>query len=149
RAPLAGRSGLVAVYPGSLVSPTGAALVTISRLDPISVQFAVAETDVPALLKALAAGSAGTAQPGGDDAAAPLTGRLAFVDNAVDAATGTIKAKATFANPQQRLWPGQFARVRLTLRTLAGAVVVPQAAVVQRGTERGVYVVDANRTAQW
>ena len=69
-----------------------------------------------------------------------VDGRLVFVDNAIDATTGTIKAKAQFANAQHQLWPGQFVRVRLTLRTLAGAVVIPQAAVIQRGADHGVYV---------
>jgi RND family efflux transporter MFP subunit len=145
RAPLAGRTGVIAVNPGALVSPTGAALVTISRIDPVNVQFTVPESDVASLLKGLAAGAPVRVMSGADT----LEGRLVFVDNAIDAGTGTIKAKAQFTNAKQLLWPGQFVRVRLTLRTLEGAVVVPQAAVIQRGNDRGVYVVGADRVAQW
>jgi len=170
RAPLAGRAGLVNVHPGALVTPTGTPLVTISRIDPVAVQFTVAEADVGSLLAGLKADSAVRVIPGAD--AAPgnvraaagaeaasaalatarsdaVDGRLVFVDNAIDATTGTIKAKAEFPNAKQALWPGQFVRVRLTLRTLAGAVVIPQAAVVQRGGDRGVYVEGPGHTAQW
>ena len=55
----------------------------------------------------------------------PVTGVVTFVDNAVDAATGTIRLKATFANDEGRLWPGQFANVTLTLATEPDAIVVP------------------------
>jgi RND family efflux transporter MFP subunit len=170
RAPLAGRAGAVNVYPGSLVSPTGTALVTISRIDPIAVQFTVAESEVPALLQGLSAGSPVRAIPGAD--AAPGTvgaaagagaasaaravaradavfGKLVFVDNTIDPGTGTIKAKARFDNADRKLWPGQYVRVHLTLRDLPGAIVIPQAAVIQRGAEHGVYVVDAHGVAQW
>jgi multidrug efflux pump subunit AcrA (membrane-fusion protein) len=77
-----------------------------------------------------------------------LPGRLTFVDNAVDTGTGTIRAKGTLPNGQQQLWPGQYVSVRLTLRTLANALVVPQAAIIQRGPERTVYVVGADDTVQ-
>lgn len=79
---------------------------------------------------------------------AALPGRLSFVDNAVDTATGTIRAKGTLPNGQQQLWPGQYVSVRLTLRTLENALVVPQAAIIQRGSERTVYVVGADDTVQ-
>ncbi len=173
-APLAGRAGAIAVYPGSLVSPTGSVLVTISRIDPVAVSFTVPEGEVAALLKGLGTGSPVRVMPGGDPRTAPgagasapagtgagagtsigasdatpVDGKLVFVDNTIDAATGTIKAKAEFPNASQRLWPGQYVTVHLTLRTLAGAVVIPQAAVIQRGTDHGVYVVGADRTVQW
>jgi RND family efflux transporter MFP subunit len=70
-----------------------------------------------------------------------LSGRLRFVDSAVDAASGTIKVKAQFDNPAGKLWPGAFVNVAMTVRVLQGAVVVPQAAIIQ--SQRGplVYVV--------
>ena len=64
------------------------------------------------------------------------------------ASTGTIKARAEFDNAGQQLWPGQYVRVRLTLRTLKNAVVVPQAALILRGAERTLYVVGPDKTAQ-
>ncbi|HEV6968300.1 efflux RND transporter periplasmic adaptor subunit, partial [Roseateles sp.] len=69
-------------------------------------------------------------------------------DNLVDTATGTIKVKAEFDNKAQALWPGQYVRVRMTLRTLKGATVIPQVAVILRGNERFVYVVAPDDTAQ-
>lgn len=170
RAPLSGRAGAVAVYPGSLVSPTGAALVTISRIDPVAVSFTVAEAEVGSLLKGLGAGASVRVVPGADAApgtvaqaagaeaaaaaraaarADAIEGRLVFVDNAIDPSSGTIKAKAEFPNASQALWPGQYVRVRLQLRTLAQAIVIPQAAVIQRGAERGVYVAGADHVAAW
>ena len=72
------------------------------------------------------------------DQQAPITGTLTFFDNQVDAATGTIALKATFANDDTRLWPGQFVNVTLTLGVEANAVVAPNAAI-QIG-QNGPYV---------
>jgi len=148
RAPISGRAGIVAVYPGSLVqaSATAAPLVNIAQLDPIAISFSVPETQLDALLAATRAGAlAVEALPAG---AAPIQGRVTAVDNLVDTATGTIKVKAEFANPAQALWPGQYLRVRATLRTLKGVTVVPQAALILRGNERSVYVVGPDNTAR-
>ena len=71
-----------------------------------------------------------------------------MIDNAVDTASGTIRLKGELANPKQQLWPGQYVSVRLTLRTLKDATVVPVAALIQRGAERLLYVVDAQGNAQ-
>src|SRR5207237_3440355 len=68
-------------------------------------------------------------------------GMLTFVDNVVDAATDTIKLKATFTNSDHRLWPGQFARVSLRLTTLSGATVVPQQAVQTGPDGQFIFVV--------
>ena len=78
----------------------------------------------------------------------PLQGRVTFVDNAVDTTTGSIRVKASVANPGEQLWPGQYVTVRMTLRTIEGAVVVPQAALIIRGTERSLYVVAPDGTAE-
>ena len=169
RSPLAGRAGAVVVYPGTLVSPAGNPLVTISQIDPIGVNFTVPETQVGSLLKGLTAGEKVTilpadVQPAGTVAAGNAgkranasdaavdklpEGHLSFVDNAIDATTGTIHAKAEVPNPQSALWPGQYVTARLQLRTIAGAVVIPQMSVIQRGDAHGVYVADANNTVAW
>ena len=65
-------------------------------------------------------------------------GRLDFVDNLVDATSGTVKVKALFSNRDQQLWPGAYVNVSLSLQSLPGAVVVPQASIVQ--TARGTVV---------
>jgi len=176
RAPQAGRAGLVNVNPGSLVQPSGAALLTINQIDPIGVSFSVPEAQLGGLLAAAgitapaasglapkvgAASTAGAGKPaelavlltsGGErrrgEPAPSLAGRLTFVDNAVDTTSGTIRAKGTVPNAQQQLWPGQYVSVRLTLRTLKDAVVLPQAAIIQRGAERTVYVVGADDRVQ-
>ena len=78
----------------------------------------------------------------------PIKGRVVFVDNAIDTTTGSIKVKAQAANDKQALWPGQYVTVRMTMRTLADAVVVPQAALIIRGNERSVYVVKPDGTVE-
>lgn len=79
-------------------------------------------------------------------AAEALQGKVIFVDNAVDTTTGSIRVKASVANSAQTLWPGQYVSARMTTRVMAGAVVVPQAALIIRGNERSVYVVKADGT---
>ncbi|MEY4417000.1 MAG: hypothetical protein RIQ53_4293, partial [Pseudomonadota bacterium] len=75
-------------------------------------------------------------------------GVLRFIDSQVDAATGTVKAKALFANADQALWPGAYVPLRLQLRTLERAIVVPQAAIVQGARGASVFVVDAEGRAE-
>ncbi|MFT7722617.1 MAG: efflux RND transporter periplasmic adaptor subunit [Roseateles sp.] len=149
RAPISGRAGIVSVFPGSLVqaSATAAPLVNIAQLDPIAVSFTVPETQLDALLAATRGGALAVEalMPGGAPA---VKGRVTAVDNLVDASTGTIKVKAEFDNRAQALWPGQYLRVRVTLRTLQGVTVLPQAAIIMRGNERSVYVVAPDGTAR-
>jgi membrane fusion protein, multidrug efflux system len=84
-----------------------------------------------------------------DDPSAPeAMGSLAFVDNAVDPSTGTIKLKGTFPNTDRRLWPGQFVRVTLRLTTQANAVVVPNQAIQTGQDGPFLYVVKADSTVE-
>jgi RND family efflux transporter MFP subunit len=76
-----------------------------------------------------------------------LTGKLQFVDNTVDANSGTVKVKAQFDNKSEALWPGAFVTVRLAVRTLKDAIVVPQASVIQGPRGSIVYIVDAQNKA--
>lgn len=168
RAPISGRAGALSVFPGSLVQASASALplVNIAQIDPVGVSFSLAESQLQPLLAATrGAGKTGASSPealqvqiaptggraagkGSADAEAGAKGKLVFVDNLVDSTTGTIKVRAEFDNRQQQLWPGQFVRVRMTLRTLKDAIVIPQAAIIQRGSERSVYIVDADKNAQ-
>jgi RND family efflux transporter MFP subunit len=153
RAPFAGRTGIINVRPGSLVQPgsnsssaSSPALLTITQVDPITVAFTLPEKELPGLQRALAAGpvSAVAAPPAGGS----FTGKIVFVDNAVDTATGTIRVKAEFANPQSHLWPGMFVNVQVSPRTIDKATVVPTQSV-QTGPEgRFVYVVGADGKVQ-
>ena len=105
RSPFAGRTGTIGVRAGSLVQPgtgttPGAVLVTVTQIDPISVAFTLPEKELPGLQAALRAGAV-PVKVTTQDAAEALTGKVTFVDNAVDSATGTIRVKADFANPQR------------------------------------------------
>lgn len=153
RAPISGRVGIVSVYPGSLVqaNATAAPLVNIAQLDPIGITFTVPETQLGSLLAATRAGELDVEAlppPGSPKGAPSIKGRVSAVDNLVDSSTGTIRVKAEFANTARTLWPGQYLRVRVTLRTLQGVTVVPQAAIIMRGNERSVYVVSPDNTAK-
>jgi RND family efflux transporter MFP subunit len=141
-APTSGRAGAINVFAGSLVQPTGNALVTITQLDPIGVAFSLPQRNLSDALATLRAGG-GTVTALLPDSDGALKGKLQFVDNVVDAASGTVRAKAQFTNPGERLWPGAFVTIRLAVQTLKGASVVPQAAIIQSPRGKIVYVVDA------
>lgn len=149
-APITGRTGAISVYPGSLVQPgtstaSSAVLVSITQIDPINVNFTLPERELAELQQAFAKGKVPvTAKL--DLADNPeLKGRLVFIDNAVDIASGTIRLKAEFPNADNRLWPGMFVTVALVPRTLAGVLTVP-AQAVQTGPERKfLYVIGEDR----
>src|SRR5215470_6668701 len=144
RSPITGRTGSVNLKRGNVVksndtTTNAVPLVTITQLRPIYVSFTIPERHLPDIRAALADSErlpAVVTMPSQPDK--PITGTLTFVDNQVDAATGTIPLKATFANDDIRLWPGQFVNVNLTLGIQAHAVVVPSPAI-QIG-QNGPYV---------
>src|SRR5262249_22284900 len=136
--PMAGRTGLLQVHPGNLVRANDTTpIITINKITPVYVSFSVPEGQLPALKRYLAAqGTLPAAAAPPTETEAPSTGRINFIDNAVDATTGTIKVKGTFPNADKRLWPGQFVNVVVTLSADRGAIVVPSPAVQtgQQGT---------------
>ena len=144
RAPFTGRTGTISVRPGSLVQPgaTSPPLVTVTQVDPVAVSFTLPEKELPTLQQALRSGavSVTATAPSGSE---PFKGKVTFVDNAVDTATGTIRVKAEFANPNAQLWPGMYVNVELSPRTLANATTIPAQAVQTGPEERFVYVVEA------
>jgi membrane fusion protein, multidrug efflux system len=138
RSPLTGKVGFRLVDPGNIVhaaDTTG--IVTIVKLQPISVVFTAPEESVPAINKALAAGTVPVTALSSDGLTMLSKGRLALINNAVDQASGTIQMKATFANTDDVLWPGLSVSTRLLIDTLKQVVVVPEDAV-QRGPN-GLY----------
>lgn len=145
-APMSGRAGLIGIHPGALVSPSSPALVTIAQLDPIAVSFSLPQRHLQDVLQALRAGG-GTVQAQLPEVAGTLTGKLAFVDNLVDATSGTVKVKAQFDNRDEKLWPGAFVNVNLVVQTIKGALVVPQASIVQGARGKTVFVVEGNKAA--
>ena len=144
RASGAGRLGAVNVYPGTAVQANQTSLVTITQLDPINVSFNLPQRNLDAVLKGLKSGGAQVSATL-PDAKGDTKGRLQFVDNAVDAATGTIKAKARFDNGDTKLWPGAFVKIALISDTLKDAVVIPTAAVIQSARGSVVYVADNSK----
>ncbi|MES2582042.1 MAG: efflux RND transporter periplasmic adaptor subunit [Pseudomonadota bacterium] len=146
RAPGAGRLGAVNAYPGTSVQANQTALVTITQLDPINVSFNLPQRNLDAVLQGLKSGGAmvSATLP---DAKSDIKGRLQFVDNAVDAATGTIKVKARFDNRDAKLWPGAFVKIALVSHTLKDAVVIPTAAIIQSARGAVVYVADKSKAA--
>lgn len=142
RAPFGGVVGAKLAFPGAVVKTNDTDLAVINRVRPLYVSFAVPERYLPALRAAMA-------RPGGLGAEVTLpgvadqrfAGPVGFLDNAVDSATGTIQMKATLANDQELLAPGQFVNVALTLNVLRDAVVVPVEAVQQGPQGPFVFVV--------
>ncbi|MBX3589327.1 MAG: MdtA/MuxA family multidrug efflux RND transporter periplasmic adaptor subunit [Burkholderiaceae bacterium] len=139
-APFSGRLGLRLVDPGNLVRAGDAnGLVTITQVQPIGVTFSLPEKDLAPVLARYREGKPMTVQALDRDQRAVLaTGRLTTLDNQIDIATGTLKMKAEFANADGALFPNQFVNARLKIDVLAGATVVPNAAI-QRGAP-GTYV---------
>jgi RND family efflux transporter MFP subunit len=128
------------------VQPAGTPLVTITQLDPIAVSFTLPQRNLADALAGLRAGDVAV-QAQLPDGQTPLEGRLQFVDNTVDAASGSVKVKAVFRNDRLLLWPGAYVNVQLRVSTLKDAIAVPQAAIVQGATARTVFVVGADGKA--
>ena len=147
--PIAGRAGNVALREGNLVRASDdAPLVTVVQLRPINVAFALPEKHLAAIRARNAAGPlAVTARERGEEEGQGHRGRLTFVDNTVDRATGTIRLKAEFANDDRGLWPGQFVEVDLALAEQADAVLVPSTAIQVGQQGSFVFVVGDDGTA--
>ena len=146
-APAAGRAGAINVFAGTTVQPGGAALVTITQLDPIGVAFNVPQRNLTDALRSLRAGG-GSVTAVLPESRGSASGKLRFVDNVVDPNSGTVRVKAVFGNRDELLWPGGFVTVRLAVQTLQDATVIPQAAVIQGPRGSIVYVIDAQNRAQ-
>ena len=146
-APISGRTGKRMVDVGNLVRPGEQTLVVINQIRPIQVSFSEPEQNLARIRARMAEGKLPVLAwlPGETE---PETGELAFIDNAVDPTTGTILLKATFPNEKERLWPGQFVDVELTLAEEKDVVVVPSRAVQQGQQGTYVYAVKPDRTVE-
>ncbi len=148
-APIGGRVGLRAVDVGNVIGPGDAnGIVVITQMDPIDVLFSIPQDRVP---EVLARSRDETAMPvtalDRSRSETLATGSFSTLDNLVDTQTGTVRAKARFANTEARLFPNQFVNVRLELRTLQGALVVPVTALRHGSQGDYVYVLnEAERT---
>lgn len=147
-APVTGRVGLRQVDSGNNVS-VGSAIVVITQLKPIDVLFTIPEDNLPPVLKKTHAGDKLSADAYDRAGTTKLaTGSLASLDNQVDTSTGTVKAKAEFANDDEGLFPNQFVNVHLLLDTLHNAIVIPTSALERGSDGLFVYVVQPDHTVQ-
>ena len=149
RSPIDGRTGNMAVKVGNLVKANDVpVLVTINQLTPILVTFVVPEKNLAEIKKHLAVGPLKVEAAIPNDHNGKESGTISFLDNAVDATTGTIKLKGVFANGKRTLWPGQFVDVILTLSIRPNAVVVPTQAVQTGQNGEFIFVVKPDQTVE-
>jgi len=153
KAPIAGRIGAALVKPGNLVAPGDTLLSTLVSVDPVHVVF---EADERTFLRYQASAT----QALSDDAAVPVqvaladeaefkhAGNLDFLDNQLNAATGTVMARAVLSNPDARLVPGLFARVRLQAEGSATALLIHDQAVLTDQDRKYVFVLGEGNAAQ-
>jgi multidrug efflux system membrane fusion protein len=150
RAPIDGRIGSIALKTGNSVRANDAQpLVTIDQLKPIYATFSIPQSYLSQVQDAMHAGPVKvTASIPGVKDTPPYDGVLNFIDNAIDPATNTVPLKATFSNDQERLWPGQFINVVITLRVDPNALVVPTEAVQSGQSGSFVFVVKPDSTVE-
>ena len=149
-APISGRLGAVAVTPGNLVAENGdVALVTITQMQPIRVSFSLPDRDIDALRTALAQYPPAPVRVFvKGEKASRATGNLSFIDSSVDAASGTITAKAEFTNDNLALWPGQYFEVEVELGIQAQASIIPSVALQVGQNGLFVFVITPDNKAE-
>jgi len=148
-APIGGRTGLLQIHKGNLVQANGTIpIVSINRISPVYVTFAVPESMLPQFKKYMAAGTVHVEALAPNDTGKPSIGKIDFIDIAVDALTGTIKIKGTFQNEDRRLTPGQFVNVSVTLTTDPNVTVIPTVAVQSGQQGNYVYIIKADKTVE-
>jgi multidrug efflux system membrane fusion protein len=145
RSPIEGRAGKILIQQGNLVKANDTvSLVVINQIAPIYVSFAVPEQYLGIIRKYMASGKlAVEAVPQASADASAAIGSVAFIDNTVDATTGTVRLRATFPNRDKALWPGQFVTASVTLNEQQNAIVVPSQAVQTGPKGQFVYVIKA------
>jgi multidrug efflux system membrane fusion protein len=147
-APFDGVTGAPLVYPGAQISADSTDIVVLNQVEPVRVAFNIPEDTLPAVRDALARGDVPVQVTVSGDHGAPLAGTLQFVDNAVDASTGTIVLKARFDNADYRLTPGQFVQVSLPTTRLVNVVSVPVHALQSSTNGNFVFVLGADGKVQ-
>jgi len=148
RAPSDGRVGIRLVDPGNTVhaSDTGA-IVNLVLVQPAAVVFTLPAQALDNVRRAMVHGTVEITAFDQDNRVPLSVGKLLLIDNAIDAATATIRLKAVFANDDERLWPGEFVNARLLLETRSDALAIPSAAI-QRGPQGlFVWIATADNTA--
>jgi multidrug efflux system membrane fusion protein len=145
--PIDGRTGNLTVKSGNIVTPNTTVLTTITQVEPIYVTFAVPEARLADVRRYMAQGTLRVEARGQDDTDSEQ-GQLTFVDNNVDPTTGTIRLKGTFLNATRKLWPGEYANVKLRMSMQQNALVLPNQAVQTGQDGTYVYVVKDDGTVE-
>jgi len=140
--PHAGRTGVINTPAGSIVQANVTVLVNVVQVNPMAVAFNLPQRDLADFLAAASGAEQVKVTATLPEDKKPLIGKLQFVDNAVDPASGTVKLKAVFNNKDSKLWPGLFVNVGLTTKKIEDALVIPQAAIIQSVRGPLVYVVE-------
>src|SRR5882757_546294 len=131
--PIQGRTGIRRVDVGNNVRATDTGgIVVVTQLQPISLIFTLPEDALSVVGSALSSGTVTVEAMSRDGSAELDRGTVTLIDNLIDQTTGTIRLKAVFPNPHNKLWPGQYIDARVLVRTDKSALTVP-AAAVQRG----------------
>jgi multidrug efflux system membrane fusion protein len=148
--PIDGRVGLRNIDPGNIVVANGTSgLCVITQLQPITVIFTVAEDDLDAVTVEMATGRPMPVQALDRSKQQHIaTGTLITVDNQVNTTTGTVRARATFPNTHNELFPNQFVNARLLVKTLTQVNLVPQAAIQRNNDAAFVYAVQPDSTVK-
>lgn len=148
RAPITGIVGARVVFPGSAVKTNETILAVVNRVRPLLVGFSVPEKYLARIRSARTGEEMKVAVSVPSDKAHQVEGRVRFLDNTVDPATGTILMKAELPNEEEKFMPGQFLNVSLVLETLKDAVTIPSEAL-QQGTDGSfVFVVKSDNTVE-
>jgi multidrug efflux system membrane fusion protein len=148
RSPLDGYVGRVLLQAGNMVRANDVnPLLVINQVRPIYVNFAVPEQNLPEVRQYMAKGPLAVEVTPPESQQTRPSGRLIFIDNAVDPSTGTIRLRAQFDNADAALWPGQFVNVSLRLFEQADALVIPSTAVQTGPDGQYVYVVNPEMVA--
>ena len=148
KSPIDGRTGTVMVKAGNLVKVADVPIVVINQVNPIYVNFTVPQQYWPDIKEDVERRALHVTVTIPQNSGRPVEGTLTFVDNIVDSTTGTIHLRGTFENSQNRLWPGLYVSVLLTLSQQPNAIVVPAHSIVTTQQGSYVYVVRANKTVE-
>jgi membrane fusion protein, multidrug efflux system len=149
RAPITGRVGFYQTDVGNLIEASAQTpIISITQDKPISVIFTLPEAQLPAIEEAVAKAPLTVLAYSGDDGTNPSPGVLETPNNAIDTETGTIALKATFANNDDRLWPGEFVNARLLIETLRHVVSVPLPAILHGPAGLFVYRIGADEKVE-
>jgi membrane fusion protein, multidrug efflux system len=145
-APIAGRVGLRLVDPGNVVQSAGTiTLAVITQVQPITVIFTIPEDSLGPVAARLQKKAKLPVDAFDRTAQTKIaSGTLLTLDNQIDTTTGTVRARAVFANKNDALFPNQFANTRLLVNTLQGVTLVPASAIQQNGSASFVYVIQNN-----